>query len=328
MVALIRWGRSLVVGVEGLSVAALEAAAGRWCGTVGWEDGGSGAVLRLVVPPLGGDPAARPPARVRLGARVDGQDGRLELRVGPHAVLAGTGAEPDVVRFGARRPLSQVEYDLVVDLGINHLLARQGSPVLHAGAFELGGLSVLALGESFAGKTTVAVAAMAAGGRVVSDDAVLAVPEGQRLVLLPVRSYGWLRGRTREIVPDELRRRMVEGAENGHPRWVLSREHAGGAFVERSMPDTIWVQSIDRRLRESRIEAIDQGRVFAALVRASSPIYLSRHCPEIRDRLIPVFRSLCSQCRGYRVRLGRRLLEDTEWEIRRLVEASSLNSQL
>ena len=36
--------------------------------------------------------------------------------------------------------------------------------------------SVLGLGESFSGKTTVSVAAMTAGGRVVSDDVVLAVP--------------------------------------------------------------------------------------------------------------------------------------------------------
>ena len=28
--------------------------------------------------------------------------------------------------------------------------------------------------------------------------------------LLPVRSYGWLRGRTREIVPSELQDKMVE----------------------------------------------------------------------------------------------------------------------
>ena len=63
---------------------------------------------------------------------------------------------------------------------------------------------MLGLGESFSGKTTVSVAAMRAGGRVVSDDVVLAVPgEGGVYSLLPVRSYGWLRGKTREIVPSE-----------------------------------------------------------------------------------------------------------------------------
>ncbi len=152
---------------------------------------------------------------------------------------------------------------------------------------------------------------------------LLAVPgEGGLYSLLPVRSYGWLRGRTREIVPSELQDKMVETDENGQPRWVLNREDGGDRFAERSTPDVIWVQSVDRRLKESRIEPVDHGQVFAALIRASSPVYLSRHCPEIRDKLIPVFRALCEQCRGYRVRLGRRLLEDPEGEMERLVEAS------
>jgi hypothetical protein len=182
---------------------------------------------------------------------------------------------------------------------------------------------VLGLGESFSGKTTVAVAAMRAGGRVVSDDAVLAVPGGGRSVaLLPVRSYGWLRGRTREIVPSDLREKMVAGDEEGMPRWVLSREDGGEGFVDRSTPDVVWVLSVDRRLRQSRVEPIDHGRVFAALIRASSPLFLSRHCPETRDRLIPAFRELCAQCRGFRVRLGRLLLEDPVGEMTRLAEAS------
>ena len=158
---------------------------------------------------------------------------------------------------------------------------------------------------------------------MASDDLVLAVPDGNEpLSLLPVRSYGWLRGRTREIVPRELQDKMLENQENGQPRWVLNREDGGESFVERVVPGIVWIQSVDRRLRESRIEPVDQGQVFAALIRGSSPIYFSRHCSEIRGKLIPVFRALCEQCRGFRVRLGRRLLEDPVGEMERLVEAS------
>ena len=115
---------------------------------------------------------------------------------------------------------------------------------------------------------------------------------------------------------------MVEGAESGEPRWTLDREDGGDRFIEKSTPDIVWIQSVDRRLKESRIEPVDQGQAFAALIRASSPLYLSRHCPEIRDKLIPVFRALCAQCRGFRVRLGRRLLDDPAGEMERLVELS------
>ena len=324
----VRWGTAARVAIDGLSAEALTRLASRWCGSIEPEevDGDEGSA-RLVVPGLGSSFSTMTSHRIRMGVRGGSGGDPLEFRVGPHSVLIGADAEPDRVRFSLRRPPTRVEHELVIDMGVNHLLARQGLPVLHSCSFELGGASVLGLGESFSGKTTVSVAAMRAGGRVVSDDVVLVVlGEGGLCSLLPVRSYGWLRGRTREIVPDELRVKMAKNQENGLPRWVLNREDAGKSFVDRMAPDVIWVQSVDRRLKESRIESINQGHVFAALIRASSPLYLSRHCPEIRDKLIPVFRSLCEQCRGFRVRLGRRLLEDPAGEMRRLVDLSRLGS--
>jgi len=323
-VSVIRWGTAACLGLDGLPSHEVRLVAERWCGIADPEGSETGArVLRLVVPREARESSATEPGRIRIGIR--GGDGLapLELRIGPHGVFPGNGAEPDRVRYSSRRPPSAVEHELLVDLGVNHLLARQGLPVIHGCAFKLGDASVLGLGESFSGKTTVSVAAMRAGGRVVSDDVVLVAPdEAERYSLLPVRSYGWLRGRTREIIPSELRKKMVENDENGQPRWVLNREDGGAGFVEETTPNVIWIQSVDRRLKESRIESVDQGQVFAALIRASSPLYLSRHCPEIRDKLIPVFRSLCEQCRGFRVRLGRRLLDDPVGEMERLVDLS------
>lgn len=316
----IRWGSAARVSVEGLSAEEVRGVAGRWCGYV---ESDRGADHRLRVPPLHEVVQSSNPRRVRIGVRGGAGDRPLALTVGPHTVELGSGDEPNVVRHSARRSPSAIEHELLIDVGINHLLARQGLPVIHGCAFELGGASILGLGESFSGKTTVSVAALRAGGRVASDDVVLAVPEGNGLFsLFPVRSYGWLRGRTREIVPYELQHKMFENEEDGSPRWVLNRDDCGESFVEEVVPGVVWVQSVDRRLKASRVEPVDQGQVFAALIRASSPLYLSRHCPEIRDKLIPVFRSLCAQCRGYRVRLGRRLLEDPEGEMARLLELS------
>ena len=324
----ISWGQSARVCVDGPRPEVIQRVAGRWCGSV--DTTGIDAdeqPFRLVVPELDRAIADAQTGRIRLGVRVGTGHGVLELRVGPHSVVIGGDDESDIVRFSDRRVPTRLEYELVIDMGVNHLLARQGLPVLHSCSFELGGASILGLGESFSGKTTVSVAAMRAGGRVASDDVVLVVgDEGGSYSLLPVRSYGWLRGKTREIVPDELLEKMRENREDGQPRWVLQREDAGESFVDRLVPDVVWVQSVDRRLKESRIEPISQGQVFAALIRASSPLYLSRHCPEIRDKLIPVFRSLCEQCRGYRVRLAPRLLEEPEREMKRLVDLSRLGS--
>jgi hypothetical protein len=238
-------------------------------------------------------------------------------------VVAGSGSEPDGIRLSPRRGASPTELELLIDMGINHLLARQGMSVLHACAFEVGGSSVLGIGESFSGKSTVSMAALRVAGRLVSDDVVLAVAdEPGPVALLPLRTFGWLRGATREIVPEELRNRMIEGRENGQARYTLYREDGGGRFADRTVPGVVWVQSIDRRLRHSRIEPVDHGHVFSALVRSTSPIFVSRHCPEVRDRLIPLFRSICDQCRGFRVRLGTRLMDDTAGEMERLLELS------
>ena len=320
MIPVIRWDAAARLGLSCLSPEDLREVADRWCGEYGSE---REVDFRLEIPSRVGLRLASEPRRIRIRAITPPGVEEVEVRVGPHAVVLGAGADSDRIRLSSRRSPSSTELALLIDLGVNHLLARQGLPVLHSCAFDLSGVSVVGLGDSFSGKTTVSVAAMRAGGRVVSDDSVLAAPgvDG-RVVLIPVRSYGWLRGRTREIIPSELREKMVENQENGRPRWVLNRADGGGHFVERSMPDAVWVQSIDRRLNDSRIEPVDHGQVFAALIRASSPLYLSSHCPETRGKLIPFFRSICAQCRGYRVRLGRRLLEDPEGEMERLTELS------
>ncbi|MEE4273107.1 MAG: hypothetical protein V2I67_15650 [Thermoanaerobaculales bacterium] len=323
--AVISWLGGARVGLSGLSPVEVRRLAGRWCAEVeAVESVHGGELLSLEVPPVPKSLTAIAPRRVMLGAHLGSAGEPAEIRVGAHAVVLGTGAEPDVVRFSRRRPPSPIELDLLIDCGIGHVLARQGLACFHGCGFELGGTGVFGLGDSFSGKTTVSVAAMRAGGRVVSDDAVLLAPtSGGELAIAPTRSFGWLRGRTVEIATDELRDKMQSGQENGQPRWVLRREDGGEGFVDRAIPNVIWVQSVDRRLKQSRIEAIDQSQVFAALIRASSPLFLSRHCPEIRDRLIPVFQRLCSQCRGYRVRLAPRLLEAPVDEMRRLVDLSS-----
>jgi hypothetical protein len=246
------------------------------------------------------------------------------MRVGPHGVVLGSGSDPDLVRISDRRLPSVLEREVLIDVAINHLLARQGLAVLHACAFEVGGNGILGLGDSFAGKTTVAMAAVRGGGRVVSDDQLLAGPSTTGgVVLRPVRAHGWLRGATRDIVPQQLREKMWETEEDGEPRWILSRKDGGEGFKEVLTPNILWVLSVDRRLKSSRISGVNQGEAFAALIRASSPIFFSRHCPEERDALIPVLRALSEGCKAFRVKLGRRLLEEPEAEMARLIRASA-----
>ena len=59
---------------------------------------------------------------------------------------------------------------LVLDMALPLALSRSGEIVLHGAAIEVGGRAVAVLGESGAGKSTVASAWAAAGGRFLADD--------------------------------------------------------------------------------------------------------------------------------------------------------------
>ncbi len=309
---------------EGLPEADVVDFASRWGAAV--ETGGAfnrSDHFRLVVSGGAFDSVVRrtqsSPPKVRTRFHGDS----IEVAVGPHRVFLDSATGPDRIEISPARRLDDAERELLVGAALGHLLAKQGMAVLHACAFESGGGRVLGLGESFAGKTTISMAAVRAGGAVVSDDLVLAGldPTG-RVELRPLRTYWFLRGNTKKIVPQSLNSKMWETDENGETRWVLPcGEHQTGT-IDRLTPKVLWLLSVDRRLKESRVAEVAQAMSFAAMIRASSPVFLSRHCPRERDALMPVLRALSEGCRAFRVRLGRRLLDDPEGEMRRLLEAS------
>jgi hypothetical protein len=81
----------------------------------------------------------------------------------------------------SRRALEQALVDQIIPRAL-HLL---GKPSLHASAASLEGLGAVALtGESGVGKSTLG-AALAARGRIVSDDSLSLEPSGDHLLALP-----------------------------------------------------------------------------------------------------------------------------------------------
>ena len=70
-------------------------------------------------------------------------------------------------------PLDAAIEHVVADAALPHYLALKGHAVLHASAVEFRGSAVLALGDSGVGKSTLAAALVRAGGRLISDDAVV-----------------------------------------------------------------------------------------------------------------------------------------------------------
>lgn len=72
---------------------------------------------------------------------------------------------------------------VVESIGVASYLAAAGVPLLHAAAVEIDGRAILLLGQSGAGKSTIAGALVASGCPLLSDDvaAITQVPEGLRV---------------------------------------------------------------------------------------------------------------------------------------------------
>ncbi len=150
---LLGWGTAARMALDGLAFDEVQAVADRWCGTVDLSGvDGNGELLRLVVPEIRGEYAESEIGPIRIGVRGGDGPAPLELKVGPHVVAVGVDGGPDAVRFSRRRTPSRFEVELLIDLGVNHLLARQGLPVLHSCAFELGGIVGSRVGRELRGK--------------------------------------------------------------------------------------------------------------------------------------------------------------------------------
>lgn len=116
---------------------------------------------------------------------------------------------------------------LLLDHALPRLISHRGELIVHASCIAKGQTSVMFVGETGAGKSTLAAAFAARGWRVVSDDAVLLRMNGESISA--VGSYSSVR-----LEPEALARlvesqRGNEGHDcySGKRRLILS-DHSGG----------------------------------------------------------------------------------------------------
>lgn len=97
----------------------------------------------------------------------------LELELsGPVRITMNAGAGTIMVSDPTGIDSDSLQH-LIADSALPHLLAIMGSPVLHGSAVERDGLALVALGNSGSGKSTLAAHLVAAGCRLITDDAVV-----------------------------------------------------------------------------------------------------------------------------------------------------------
>ncbi len=224
-----------------------------------------------------------------------------------------------LIRLTRESPIIQVEWTPTAGLedgpspdlmetAMGLALGRLGVICLHAVAFQIGRDTVLGVGGSGAGKSTITAAAIRSGGRVASDDSVLAGPCDGRVQLGPFRAYFSFRDATLAVLPDGLRSKTTEGVDAHY----LDRLSCPDNLAAELIPDQLWQLGIDRRLRASRIRPLSTQEALVALVSSASLLTLSPRYPRARAGALSVLATLAESCRGFDVRLGRDMLEEPE----------------
>jgi len=288
----------------------------RWCCSVGRMSpiGELGCpILRLTAKP--------DRSRSRSWKRVDRNGLHLERFGSWRSVLRPGGVRDEVEPV--RSPSSEsFDFQQSFDLCMTHLLAMQGGVVLHGSVFDLGGVGVFALGDSGSGKTTLAAASLRAGGRVVSDDLVLAsVSAIGEIAAATLRREMLLREAGFSVLPAALRQDLWTFDDAGETRWQLSPDQAPARFKHWTRPQKLWLVSVDRRLKASRVAAVDQATALTWLIRGTTALFLRAPFHEERLAVLATLRNLAEDCPAFRIRLGRDLLEAPVATLDRLLRA-------
>ncbi len=268
--------------------------------------------------------SASPGRRLRVVRRAGGFEARLR---GGRVRFAGGSTIRVRVVPGLSREAGRAITLPLLRAAVFGALAEQGFSVLHAGAFEVGGRGVLVIGDSGAGKSTLAMLALRVGGRVVSDDSVLIgmLPEG-RPGVAAFRKDAVLREAGERLVPPGLDKRLYRARFDGIDRAVLSRARAPEAFVETTIPERLFISRVDRRLRASRASLTSQADALAALIAASSPVFLAPEFSGVNAKLLPVLAAIVGGCVPYRVALGQDVLTDPDGVAASLLASAKLAS--
>ncbi|MFN2334085.1 MAG: hypothetical protein ABR550_06630 [Wenzhouxiangellaceae bacterium] len=192
--------------------------------------------------------------------------------------------------------------------------AQQGCAPLHAAAADFEGTGLLILGARGTGKSTLCMSLLAAGGRAVSDDWVLAgiAPHGQATVAR-LRNFMMLRA-------GESSRKLLAGlpwlsasATGCRPKRTIWIEHQTrvGAFAGAIGIDRLILLQRPRSVRQkrSRCSPAPPEQALAMLMQSAMPLLLSSRFAFEQERLMALFGQLVRSCAPLRIEPGTDLLD-------------------
>ncbi len=223
-----------------------------------------------------------------------------------------------VARVATAPAAGPFEVGELIGAALTQAMALAGRVPLHAMAAEIDGVGVLAVGDTMAGKSTLALAVLHAGGRVVSDDFLLVGGAPGRPEIGALRRDVFVREGSFELIPDDLRERFTTmGAGPG--RRVLRRADAPGRFAALIAPDVVWFLDGERTASAAEVRPLSQAAALAALISASSSLFASGRYREERARVLPALAAIAESARCSAVRDGEQLLRAPAIVIRELL---------
>ena len=160
-------------------------------------------------------------------------------------------------------------------VAIAHQWARLGRMTLHAAAIEYQGTGLLALGRSGAGKTTLSLAAIAAGGRIVSDDWVMLREENGALLCTSLRDRLLVRtSDASQTLLHQVGGRLKAGKKTPDKRWFDGR---AGELMRGKMHcgAIVALRQEDPRPDQSNFERLKPASLYSEILNATSALLMS-----------------------------------------------------
>lgn len=196
-------------------------------------------------------------------------------------------------------------------------LALQGGLVLHAAALATDSGAALILGGSGSGKSTLSAAWLAAGRRILADDAVVLTRAPDDAVgAEPWRRNLSLRTDVAGHFSSALGARLHPRTDTLDRRYWLLRTDYPDLFVETASITDICFLASTPRPRVSELERVQQADGYARLC-AQNP-YLKGDFGTAVDGLRATTMRLLGNARCWRLRVGANLLHQPAAEVERI----------
>jgi hypothetical protein len=169
----------------------------------------------------------------------------------------------------------------ILEAAICYMLANQGALHLHGACFSRGPTCVIALADSGGGKSSLTAAALGAGCKVISDDAVI-IAEGnpsKRYLAYAGREDVWLCPDGASLLPKAISQ-LLDPRIGRVGKLGLPRSAASPYFQARCTATHLLLLESRDRSTKNVVRPASQGEALAALVAASANLSMSGLSPD------------------------------------------------